>query len=127
MDKQLAKVVQTEVGEAIKAIYEKHGLTITSNRSTYDDSTFNLSVKAVASDPDSQAKTWAKYAPLFGLPLDGIGQVINLNRKAYRITGLDLSRRTFPVRVEEVGSGKVSLFKEDAIRRALSARISVPA
>jgi hypothetical protein len=127
MDSKQAKAIQTEALDAIKAIYAKHDLVVTAGRATFDDSTFNLSVKATVTDPDAQSKTWAKYAPAYGLPVEGFGQTVTINRKDYRIVGLDLNRRGYVVRVEEVATGKAMLFKEDAVRRALSARISVPA
>jgi hypothetical protein len=119
MDKAQAKVVQAAVGEAIKAVYAQYGLVVTSSRCTYDDSTFNLTVKANVSDPAAQGKTWDQYAPIFDLPEGGVGKVVRLNQKDYRIVGLDLNRRAYPVRVEEVATGKVVLFKAPAIARAL--------
>jgi len=122
MDKAQAKVVQVAVGEAIKAVYAQHGLTVTSSRVTYDDSTLNLTVKATVADPAAQAKTWDNYAPVFDLPEGGVGKVITLNRKAYRIIGLDLNRRAYPVRVEDLATGRPVLFKAPAVARALASQ-----
>jgi hypothetical protein len=128
MDKAQSKVVLADVGEAIKAVYAKHGLQVTRVRATYDVGEFNLTVKAISAKVEDRQATWAKYAPVYGLPVNGIDQVVTINRKAFRIVGIDLSRRTFPVRVESVQTGEASMFKADAIRRALQAiDISVPA
>jgi len=120
MDKAQVKVIHEEVSEAIRTVYAKHGLTITSDRASYGEAEFNISVKAISTKAEDQAKTWAQYAPVYGLPVDGFGQLVTINRQQYVITGLDLNRRGYVVRVKNLGTGKVSLFKADAIRRALA-------
>jgi hypothetical protein len=120
VDKATAKAVQQEMGDALKAIAAKHGLEITSSRSTYSESEFNLSIKSRSTSQEDNAATWARYAPMYGLPLDGLGQTITLNRKVYTITGLDLNRRAYPVRVTDA-YGKALLLREEAVRRALAA------
>ena len=125
MDKAQAKLVQTEAHEAVKAVFAKHGLRISGGSAKFDDASFSITIKGQSTSPADHAVTWANYAPVFGLPVDGFGAVITLNRKQFRITGLDLNRRSFPVVTQDVATGKVTLFREDAVRRALLSRISV--
>lgn len=129
MDKAQAKTLQSEIGEALKPIYAKHGLRVTSSRSRYDTGEFNITIKAEATDPafDPKVQDWDRYAESYGLPKDARGQTVVVGGVIYRVEGLVLSRRRFPVAVTRLQDSKAFLLTAEAIRGAWGTRKVVEA
>lgn len=129
MDKAQAKALQAEIGEALKPLYAKHGMKVTRIHSTFGVGEFNISIKSESTDPalDPKVTDWDRYADAYGLPTDGRGQTIVVGGVTYRIDGLALSRRRFPVAVTRLQDSKGFLLTIEAVRGALASRKAVEA
>lgn len=109
MTKEEAKVVQREVGDAITAVYARHGLVVKSASVRYGEGIFNLQVKAVSSDPAQSpyAADWRRYARGYTLPEEALGKTYRFSGKLITFEGLDLGRRKYPVRAQIDGVVKL--------------------
>jgi hypothetical protein len=103
-DKETANAVGDEIDAAIKAIAEKHGLTLWSVGGTYGDSTFKGRYEVRVADAD--AITFKKYAARYGLNPEALGQTFEFDGKV-TVTGLRVGR----------GSAKITFTTEDGSKR----------
>lgn len=104
ISRDLTKVVQSEIGEAAKAIFAKHGLEFKGARATYGD---ELSVKVIGhliqlddsgvNRADPQVLDYERYAQAYGLPTDGIGKTFHSSGHQYTIAGLNPKATRMPV------------------------------
>ena len=124
MDKTEARDIQKAVDDAIAPILAAHNLRRISSRAGYDAGSIRLTLAFQSTDPalDPVVNDWARYAAGYGLPVDGIGATFNSRGTLYRVVGLDMNRRTYPVVAQAVNGGKKMLFKADGVARLLGVK-----
>jgi len=98
-DTPLCRLIAADVVEALKAVGEKHGMTITYEGGRYGDYTLDMKLKATITTEGGQPGDFAKHARLIGLPEDCWGKTfVSLGSgESATITGIKLSRRKYPV------------------------------
>ena len=129
MDKAQAKALQSERNEAAKPMLAKYGMVVKTASARFGPGEFSITIKSLSTDPalDPRVTDYERYAESFGLPKDGLGQTITVRQGTFRITGLDLNRRKYPVVVVNVATGKTMLFTEAGVRAALLRGLATPA
>jgi len=94
---------------------------------SFDDVGFSLKIQfSVAGAESREAQDWKRYSDLVdGFEADDLGREIQIRSKGgndrYTIVGYLPKRRKFPVMCKSVTTGKISLFTEDGIVKALAA------
>ncbi len=101
-----AKALQSQIGEAVRAIAAQHGITLTKNSATYgaDGLSLRLGFAPPATEESEKAK-WATQAPRFGLPGDRFGATITVGKDDFRVVGIDPKSPAKPVRLSRVTDG----------------------
>lgn len=117
------RTLMDEIEAALKPIAEKHGLALDrKSRSFYADRLpvkFDLLVTTKDKDGntvDPKAAIFASAARLFGLKPDDFGKEFTSRGETFRITGLNLRRRKYPVSAERVRDGKGFKFPAEDVR-----------
>lgn len=121
MDKTQVKAVMAELEPALAAVLARHNLKLApGHRVTYG---VGMSVKfeAVSTDPakDPKVLDWNRYAAGFGLSPEDLGKTFVSKGTTYRIVGLDIGRRAYPV-VAERADGSPMLFRAAGVVGALA-------
>ncbi len=102
------KALGEAVAAALKPVADRFGLEVAVGGGTFDETFFKPRV--AFRTRTAAVDTWARYAPSFGLPIDGVGKIVTLALggvpKSYRIAGIKIESRRFPVLVERVGDGR---------------------
>ena len=104
ISRALAVTVQKEIGDAARAIFEKHGLEFAGVRASYGD---DLNVKVTGhlvqldesgvNRADPEVVAYERYADVFRLPKDGIGKTFRSNGHTFTVAGLNPKARSMPV------------------------------
>ena len=120
MDKASANRLNLQIQAAIRPILVENGMELQSCDARFDDSSFDLSVKA--KDPNAAIPRWNLEA--VGLATDTPpGVKFDYNGTTWTFTGVNLRAKRYPICATRVGDGKP--FKLDvsattSIRRAWS-------
>lgn len=123
IDRAAATLLQNEIAAAVRAIAEKHGLKVASNRCTYgaSEAKFSLTLGVIGEDGvDARYRTeWDSLHGLYGFDASDLGKTFRTASGEVRIVGLDSKRRKFPVVCQHTTTGKISLFVVKDVRRML--------
>ncbi len=118
--------LMAEVEEALKPIAEKHGLTLDwKGRTFYRDQMpvmFQFLVTKQDEDGnalDAKAQAFKRSAVRVGLEPDDLGKEFVSNGEKFRITGLNLRAKRYPVLAERVRDGKKYKFGADMVKFGL--------
>jgi hypothetical protein len=121
-----------EVEEVLKPLAEKHGLVLDrKGKSFYRDSVpamFQFLVRVEDEDGnalDSKAQEFKKNATRVGLKADDLGREFQSRGETFKVTGLNLRARKYPVLAENVRTGKVYKFHQDTVKRGFD-RVILP-
>jgi hypothetical protein len=129
MDKKIAKIVQDEAAAALKAIAEKHGMTVVPNGGTVGGIDMVLKFRFKTADTAaivaSERAEFDAYCGIFGLEPQDFGAKFQTNSRTYTVVGLSLNRRKYPIIVADE-TGKRMLFTDMVVDRIKAAR-KVPA
>lgn len=100
--------ISAEANAALQAVAAKFGLTFEAKSGSYSTMEFNFKAQFKLNTPQAAVKQineLASTARMLGLPEDIVGQSFFSNGVEYKITGLDLNRRKYPVSgVNKAGS-----------------------
>jgi len=120
------RTLMDEVEAALKPIAEKHGLTLDrKGKSFYRDKLpvmFQFLVTEKDEDGnafDAAALEFKKNAFRVGLKPEDMGREFTSRGETFRITGLSLRRRKFPVSAENVRTGKGYKFPAEDVKMRL--------
>ena len=103
MNKSEAKTIREEVQAAVESILAPHGLKLTGCNASFDDTSFNMTIKS--SDPDAEIPAWDLTK--VGLPPETkAGIRFDYNGKSFEFTGVNTRRPKFPISATDVASGK---------------------
>lgn len=129
LDRQTVKTLQEEMLQAMKAVAERHGLTVTNKggRFTTTSSTmkFEVATRSSTGEVNSREREAFKaFAPMHGLAVTDLDRVFRSQDKAYKICGLKTGRSAYPVLATRVDTGTTYKFSASRVRALLA--ISVP-
>jgi hypothetical protein len=120
IDRQMLEQFRKDFQEAVKGLESKYGMVISLGRITYgyDEFTGKLEVKSGADKDDVMKREFEKNCSYVGLDPEDYGQVFTQQGKDYKIIGLDLAKRKYPVIIQEVLTGKTVRCTVDYVKRA---------
>lgn len=118
-DRGLCAALDKEILEAVRSVADRHGLTISPCGGTYDDTRWTTKIEfAVTHTADGKTieeAEFLKHCELYDCAPSDYGRTLIINRDHYTLIGFALSRSKFPVRVRNVKTGKVHLFRETVL------------
>ena len=118
MDRAACAKIATAAEAALREVAEQLGLQVTNRGGKFDPSgTFDP--KFTFSLPDAGENQFASTAHLVGLHADDFGKTFQVHGKTFRITGLNLRARKFPVCAVNTTDGKSYKFPTNTVKGAL--------
>jgi hypothetical protein len=125
MDKNLAKMVQEEAANALRAVAEAHGLTVRAHGGTIGGIDMVLKFQFKTADTAAIAASEKADFDLacysYGLEPRDYGAKFTVNGKLFTVVGIDYKRRKYPIVVTDE-SGKRSSFTDLVVPRIVAAR-----
>ena len=122
LDFDTATALSREAEDALIAIADKHGLMVEVPPGRYDSKSFSFKVTLSVKTESGAPADFARKAILLMLPPDCYGQEFTSGGTVYRITGINLRRRKYPV-AATTAEGKAYKFTASTVRDSL-ARVS---
>jgi len=126
-DSTSVRVIMDECETALKAIAEKHGLTLDRKGRTYRRDSLPVMFQFLTEEldangnaMDSRAKDFIKYASLYGLSEGDFLAEFRSNGETFRICGFKPRARKYPVLAENVRTGKTFKFPAERVKRLLA-------
>lgn len=118
--KQLLDLFRKDFQEAVKDLESKYEMVISLGRITYSDDEFTakLEVKSGGSKDDVMKREFEKNCVYIGLKPEDYGRVFTQRGIDYKIIGLDLAKRKYPIIIQEVLTGKTVRCTLDYVKRA---------
>ena len=109
-----------EIKNAVKGVEEKFGVEIEFSSIKYDDSQFTIKTTVLnGSKEEAMKKEFNKYCALLGLKEEHYGAIISHKNEQYKIVGLQLNRRKYPIEVENIVTGERILLTESGVKKKL--------
>lgn len=112
LDEALPKIAESLgcSAQALKALYDPHGGTV--------EFKVRFALQTLGGIPRDQAE-WNAYCGLIGFKPEHFGKAFRgKGGEMFKICGIDLKRRTFPI-LGENGKGKRLAFKDEAVLRQI--------
>jgi len=118
--RQLIKLINADIEDALKSVAEKHGVKISIGSSSYSTAEFTTKVKIETPEAENLNKDKNKqYAKMLGLPEDIVGKTIVLQGHSYTVIRLDIGKPKNPVIIQKVGSDKTYKVTVDTAKSTL--------
>lgn len=98
-DKQNLKTMRSEINTALKAVFDKYGVSGQIENIRFDATSFrtklNVSVGAGMTEADTDRANFEKYCVLFGLKKEDFGKVFTSAGVAYTVCGINPKSRKY--------------------------------
>ncbi len=120
IDKKMLNDFRADFAEAMKALEQKYGLVIELKtiHFSYDSFDGKLEAKEGASKEDVFKKEFERDCVAVGLVPEDYGQIFTQQSKQYKIVGIDLAKRKYPIIIEDI-NGKRMRCTVDFVRKAM--------
>ena len=112
------KALRDDIEQALQAVADKHGLTVTVGGGSYTDHTFAPKMEFSCTTSSGAPAGFAFDAELIGIPVDCYGKTFTRAGEEYTIVGINLRARKYPV-LAKTNSGTYK-FPADTIARLLA-------
>lgn len=120
------RILNEEILDALKPLAEKHGLVLEKNAKTYYrdrlPGMYQFIIRVEDDDGkvlDTKAQQFRDGALHVGLNPDDLGKEFLSRGSRYKITGLNLRARKYPVLAENLSNGKTYKFGESTVKMGL--------
>ena len=101
------RTIEKDALAALEAVAAKHGLAINVVGGSFDATVYKCRLSFAVKGDNGIPADFARNAVRLGLPADCFVKTFTtFGGKSYRITGLNLRRRKYPVSAERVQDGK---------------------
>lgn len=117
MDKTQVKEIGTAAKAALEDLAAQFGLELEYSGGKYDEDTFTP--RFVFKQSGAAEREFGRCAPAVGLEPDDYGRVVIINGASFRLTGVNLRARRFPILGTALASGKTYKLTESAVLQAL--------
>lgn len=114
-DKRTCDTIASDIEAALAAVATKHGVIIQRGGGKFNDRTFTLKLLVELqgeAGAEAAKREFARDCDLFGLTPECYGVVFG---GQYRLTGIDLRKREYPLIGERISDGKRFKFKETMV------------
>ena len=128
----LDKPTCREIREALQTALDGddcdlEGVTINVGNATYQETTVTFKVEVAMNVGgrvmNKRTADYGRYAMRWGLPEDGLGKTILINREEYEIVGLKAKARKKPLIVKRAKDGKEFVCSANTARVGLGAKL----
>jgi hypothetical protein len=129
--RDLIKKLRNDIDAALVQVGKANGVSIRAGNASFDDATvkYQLKVTALSSDGtvvDTARRDYELLAAHYGLKKEWLDQTFRTLQGTFKISGLKLSRRKFPVDAKDIRNGKTYKFPIDAIVRHMGGKPKEP-
>ncbi len=112
LNRDTLRLLSHDISEAIKAIAEKHDISLTIGHTSYSSTTATMKLEVALKGAGGVIETkerrnWQLFASMSGLDATKLDQVIAWNGTQYKIVGLMAKGQRCPVLAERVADGKM--------------------
>jgi hypothetical protein len=111
-DRKNLQALRTDIDAALKAVGDKHGISLKLGRGTFsaETATFKLELGTVSDTGvvvTKEAQDFKTYALMFGLKPEHLGQSFkDFDGHSYKVVGLKVRSPKFPVLVERADGAR---------------------
>lgn len=126
IDRAAIRELNTAVLRALEAVGEQYGVTITSGSAKFSNAqTGSLSLNFALQSADGEAQTvesiaFKRYAHIWGLKADDLGETFTSNGEAFRITGANPKKPKYCIQGQRVSDNKPYQFPAETVVNALA-------
>jgi hypothetical protein len=108
IDNQMLDAFRKDFAEAVKDLEKQYGVVLSLGRITYGYDNFRCQLEAKSGDSrdDVLKKEFEQNCSAVGLYPEDYGQTFTQQGKQWRIIGIDLKKRKYPIIIEEVATGR---------------------
>jgi len=121
IDRKACRTIDEAAEKALQEVAEKFGLTVKRESGRFDSTKFTAKFSFLAVGESGVPKDFRQCASLVGLDPDCYGKVFRSNGEAFRVTGINLRRRKYPVSAERVKDGRSYKFSAENVMWMLRA------
>ena len=116
------RTIEKDAMEALQAVAEKHGLDISVVSGSFNPTCYKARLSFAVKGDNGVPKDFARNAERLGLDPNCYGKTFTtFSGKSFRITGINLRRRKYPVSAEQVSTGKSFKFPVSQVKFGLAA------
>jgi hypothetical protein len=126
MTKQFVQQLAREAEEALKAVAEKHGLTVRYAGGKYDPTAGTFTPKVEFANADSGQKKFEQFARGFGFTPEDYDAEFTTTNGTYRLVGLNPRAPKYPVLARNVRDGKTYKMPERIVLAAMGRPVNEP-
>lgn len=122
LDTKTGTLIQKEMADALQGIAAKYGVSIKTHGGTIGlggldlVAKFRVEVTNPEAKADAQKREFEQYCMLFNLTPEQFGATFVNRGITYKISGLAMNKRKFPIRGTSTVDGKELLFTTDVVR-----------
>lgn len=120
IDRQMLLQFRNDFQEAVKGLESKYGIVISLGRISYGYDEFSGKLEAKSGDnkDDVMKREFEKNCSHVGLDPEDYGQVFTQQGKDYKIIGIDLAKRKYPIIIKEVATGRTVRCTADYVKHS---------
>ena len=124
-DKFNVDIIHKEAARLLQERLAECGIIVVAAGGKYDDHEYTMKFKLSTTNENGQSQAavdFTRYAKRYGLHADQLGSVFTTKGNTYRITGLAMSRRVYPIEakcIRGTNTGKTWFFTQDTVQQAL--------
>lgn len=124
----MLRMLRTDINIALKEVGDKHGVKLEAGSASYSTGTFTLKInggllKEDGSAVQKEAEDFKRYAKMFGLEPEDLGQKFKSNGKEYTISGLATRKSKYPILAKDA-QGKTYKFPMYIVKLGLGRQLS---
>jgi len=112
--------LRDDLNAALKAVSEKHGIDISIGNMSFNAATINTKVTLQTRNTDTANRANSYLLAKYGLPTNAIGMTVVCRGVAHTITGINKSKRSYPIITKRVSDNMTVNFGARWVAMALS-------
>ena len=129
IDRPFLDKARTHIDKALAAVGKELGVNIKTGNCRYSSSTFTFKLEGIDLGEDGKAVSkgasdFVMLATSFGLKPEDLGKEFVSRGETFKITGLNLKAKKYPIQAEMLSNGKNYKFPADTVCRLLSVAVS---
>ena len=118
--KASCRALMGDIIEELQTLAAARGLTIEAAGGTFSSGEVTMKVKVSAKDADGVPVSFSNHATMLGLPADCYGAVFLSNGSRFRVSGIKLRNRKYPVLAIKIDTGDTYKFPVAIVRQSVT-------
>jgi len=119
-NKKTANALMADILSALQPLATTRGLTIEGAGGSFDDGSLSVRIKVSAQTEDGTPVNFHNHATRIGLPGDCYGKTFTVAGHTYRVVGIRLRNRRYPVLATRSDDGKTYKLDVYTVSRSLA-------